>query len=140
MAKYTFYDSFKKQSGTVVPIFISGIILIALNIYDLIKEEYEKTIYAELFFSFIASSIILLYMSFLIFEVLSRSPYINLGFFLFGLFNIIISPFGLTVIKTLVKDLKSKNYASMLIISLTMYSLYYTFMMAFGGFFRPRRR
>jgi hypothetical protein len=140
MAKYTFYDSFKNQSGTVVPIFISGIILIALNIYDLIKEEYEKTIYAELFFSFIASSIILLYMSFLIFEVLFRSPYINLGFFLFGLFNIIISPFGLTVIKTLVKDLKSKNYASMLIIPLTMYSLYYTFMMAFRTFFRPRRR
>jgi len=134
MAKYTFYDSFKNQSGTVVPIFVSGLILIGLNIYNLIKEKHKEIVYAELFFSFIASFIILLYMSFIISEVLFRSTYINLGFLLFALFNIIISPFGLTVIKTLVKDEQYKNYISMGIIPITMFTLYFTFIMAFGRF------
>jgi hypothetical protein len=97
----------KSQSGTVIPIFVSGLILIGLNIYDLIKEE--NNVYVELFFSFIASSLILLYMSYFIKDILFYPRHSNIGQLLIPLCVILISPFGLTVIKTFLKDEQYKN-------------------------------
>lgn len=138
MAKWTFYDSFKAQSGTVLPIFLSGLILIGLNIYTMIKsetDEHNKTIlYTELVCSFIVSIIPLLFMSVLIYQdlrygLIFKNP---LGF-ISAICMVLFSPFGLTVIKGIIQNKEYIKYVSLATVLSTMYSMMFTFVAAFRG-------
>jgi hypothetical protein len=142
MAKLTFYESFKSQSLLIVPIFLSGLILISLNIYTLVKTDVSETdkyiLYSEVFFSFIASSALLLWMSAtLILSMFSPNIFKNITILymvLYALFLILSSPFVLTIIKASLQDKEADKYLSISIVLSTSFSMFYTLMLAFGGF------
>ena len=75
-------------------------------------------------------------MSYFIKDILFYPRYNNISLLLIPLCVILISPFGLTVIKTFVKDEQYKKYLPIGIIPSTVYTLYLTFIMAFGAFFK----
>jgi len=138
MAKWTFYDSFKAQSGTIIPIFLSGLILIGLNIYTLVAsetEEVNKTIlYTELVCSFIVSIILLLFMSVLIYQDLTYGIiFKNPVGFISAVFILLCSPFGLTIIKSVIQNQEYITYISIATILSTVYNMMFTFVASFRG-------
>ena len=142
----TFYESFKSQAGVIVPVLSSGVILIGLNIYTLIKsdipdETSKKIRYAELFFSFVLSSPILLFMSIVIYDS------IKYGFIfknpigtLFGLLVPLLTPFGLTVIKGFIQNKEYVRYLSIPTTIITAYTMMYIFLFAFKGTLGMKRK
>jgi hypothetical protein len=141
MAKIrTFYESFKSQSGTVIPIFLSGLIVIVLNAYTLVKSDIsdkdtKNILYAEIIFSFIVSYVILLFMSYIF-----RDFYWYGGFFkfpfpfilLFALIVILCTPFSLSLIKGYLQNKEYNKYLSVAIILSTVCVSYVIFGLAFG--------
>ena len=140
MARLTLYESFKSQSVSIVPIFLSGLILISLNIYRLVKTDVSETdkyiLYSEVFFSFIASSALLLWMSAtLLLTMFSPNIFKNIKILymvLYSLFLILSSPFVLTIIKVSLEDKQADKYLSISIVLSTSFSMLYTLMLAFG--------
>jgi len=140
MTKLTFYESFKSQSLSIVPIFLSGLILIGLNIYRLVKTDVSERdkyiLYSEVFFSFIASSALLLWMSAtLLLSMFSPNIFKNIKILymvLYALFLILSSPFILTIIKASLQDKEADKYLSISIVLSTSFSMFYTLMLAFG--------
>ena len=122
-----------------VLILLSGFILISLNIYTLVKsdityEDRKYILYTEIPLSFIASSVILLFMYYVISDYTLR--YNNIlkdpfGFF-GALFVILSSPFSLTIVKAVIQDKESYKYLSISTIISAIYSMFFTFMAANG--------
>lgn len=142
MAKMTLYKSFKSQSTVIVPILLSGLILIGLNLYTLINKETENhknIVHAEVFFSFFISLVVLMYMGFALYFILSSPKYFlkyfsrNIFFTLYALFLILTSPFVLTIAKEFT-DNQYHKYLSITTILSTLFSIYYTLLAAFGLF------
>ena len=131
------------QNIKVILILLSGLILIVLNIYTFVKsdipDEHRKYIlYTEIPLSFIASYVILLFMSYIIIDYTRR--YVNLlknpfGFFA-ALLVILSSPFSLTIVKSVIQSViqnkESDKYLSIPIIIITFCTMFFTFMAANG--------
>jgi hypothetical protein len=133
----TKYNSFKAQSWYVVPIFISGLILICLNIYEVVYGKKNKDIiYAELVLSFIASSAVLIYMIPIFIFVcvqIFMSPFKNIPFTLYVICMILFSPFVFTVIKAFTQNKEYHKYISAGTILTTISSMIFTFNFAFNA-------
>ena len=142
----TFYESFKSQAAAIVPILSSGVILIGLNVYSLIKldipdETSKKIRYAELVFSFIASSLILLLVYVIIHQEITygmffKRPITTLSLLL----PLLCSPFGLSVIKGFIQNKEYVRYLSIPTAIITAYTMIYTFVFAFRGTLGIKRK
>ena len=142
MAKLTFYDSFKRQSLTLVPIFLSGLILIYINLYtlansDISDKDKQNISYAELFFSLIASSGVLYNVFMFLMLIIAIFSLKNfktiLGFILCILLLIISSPFVLTIIKVSLQNKDYNKYLSIATVFTSICTMIFTFILAFGG-------
>jgi len=129
--KWTLYDSFKSQSATLVPIFLSAFILIGLIAYELINKETlseeskRNILYGELVLSLIASFPVLIFMIFII----GRWPFD--GFYLY--FLLLTTPFVLTLLRLYLQNEQYDTYISILTILSTLYSFMFTVGVAFGS-------
>jgi hypothetical protein len=118
------YLSLKSQATSLLPIFLSGIILIGLIIYDLKKthvvSDYKKKVilYSEIVLSFIASFALLMYMYYLLYPS---------WFIIFPLGLILTSPFGLTIIRVFLQNKSYDMPLSILTIISTLFSMFFTF-------------
>ena len=114
---------FNENIFTMFLILLAGIILIGLIIYDLKKsdtfsEDKKKNIlYIEIFLSFIASSILLLWMTYFL-----RSFIIN-----YSLVLILTSPFSLLIIRSFLQNKSYIKFISILTIISTLFSMYFTY-------------
>jgi hypothetical protein len=140
MAIQTFYDSFKSQSGTIVPIFLSGILFISLNTYTLIQsdsisdETNTRILYVELVCSFITSAAVLLFTSRVLYEILGdglifKKPYV----IVIPIVLLLTTPFSLTIIKGTIENREYVKYLSISSILSAVLNLYTTFVGAFHG-------
>ena len=145
MAKITLYQSFKNQSNVIVPILLSGLILIGLNLYTLInkeKENHKNIVHAQVFFSFFVSFAVLIFMGIILFFglrslfILNYPKHFSRTLFnvLYSLFIILTSPFVLSIAKEFT-DNQYHKYLSIATIFSTFYSIYYTLVIAFGRLF-----
>ena len=110
-------------------IFLANIILIGLIIYEqknqdkLSNNEKKVILYSELILSFIGSSVLLLYMSYIL-----RSPFSLsfLPYFIYSLVIILTSPFALIIIRIFLPNKTYiKNINILLIISI-LFSMFFT--------------
>lgn len=129
--KWTLYDSFKSQSATLVPIFLSAFILIGLIVYELINKETlseeskRNILYGELVLSLVASFPVLIWMTFMIIQL----PF-------YGVFQYIVlltTPFVLTLLRFYLQNEQSDKYLSVLTILSTLYSFMFTVGVGFGS-------
>jgi len=112
----------------ILPIFLANIILIGLLIYEQKTQDisnYEKKIilYSELILSFIGSSVLLLFMSYIL-----RTPLPFSSFFPYFISLVIIltSPFALIIIRIFLPNKTYiKNINILLIISI-LFSMFFT--------------
>ena len=110
-------------------IYLANIILIGLIIYEqknqdkLSNDEKKIILYSELILSFIGSSVLLLYMSYIL-----RIPFshFNLSLFIYSLVIILTSPFVLIIIRMFLPNKTYiKNINILLIISI-LFSMFFT--------------
>jgi hypothetical protein len=131
LKKWTLYDSFKSQSATLVPIFLSIFILIGLIAYELInretlsEESKRNILYGELVLSFIASFPIIIFMTFMIIQL----PFSGV----FQYIVLLTTPFVLTLLRLYLQNEQSDKYLSVLTIISTLYSFMFTVGVAFGS-------
>ena len=112
-----------------LPIFLANIILIGLLIYQQKKQDisnYEKKIilYSELILSFIGSSVLLLFMSYIL-----RIPF-SLSFFshfIYSLFLILTSPFSLIIIRMFLQNKSYVKTINIFIFISILFSMFFTF-------------
>jgi len=122
------------QNIKIILILLSGLILICLNIYTFVKsdiphEHRNYILYTEIPLSFIASYVILLFMSYIIiYNNILKDPF---GFFV-ALLVIVSSPFSLTIVKSVIQNKESDKYLSIPIIIITFCTMFFTFMAANG--------
>jgi len=142
MAKLSFYDSFKKQISILVPIFLSALILIYINLYtlansDISDKDKQNISYAELFFSLIASSGVLYTVFMVLMLIITLFSFKNfktiLPFILYILLVIISSPFVLTIIKVSLQNKDYNKYLSIATVFTTICTMVFTLILAFGG-------
>ena len=110
-------------------ILLAGIILIGLIIYDLknsdtFSEDKKKNIlYIEIFLSFIASSVLLLWMTYFL-----RGDFIPpLFIIIYSLVLILTSPFSLLIIRSFLQNKSYIKFISILTIISTLFSMYFTY-------------
>ena len=131
LKKWTLYDSFKSQSATLVPIFLSMFILIGLIAYELINKETlseeskRNILYGELILSLIVSFPVLIWMTFIIIQL----PFSGV----FQYIVLLTTPFVLTLLRFYLQNEQSDKYLSVLTIISTLYSLMFTVGVAFGS-------
>ena len=128
-----------KSQWQVVPVFLSGIILIMLLINDLKKpiSPTNSVLYIEYLLSFIASFILFFW---LLYPIIKDVHYfLNPGknvtihikgylfYFIYTLVLLLSSPFALLSIRFFLQDEKYIKIISILTIVSTLFSLYYTF-------------
>lgn len=110
-------------------IFLANIILIGLIIYEqknqdkLSNNEKKVILYSELILSFIGSSVLLLFMSYIL-----RIPFshFNPPYFIYSLVIILTSPFALIIIRMFLPNKTYiKNINILLIISI-LFSMFFT--------------
>jgi magnesium-transporting ATPase (P-type) len=110
-------------------IFLANIILIGLIIYEqknqdkLSNNEKKVILYSELILSFIGSSVLLLFMSYIL-----RIPFSHLyiPYFIYSLVIILTSPFALIIIRIFLPNKTYiKNINILLIISI-LFSMFFT--------------
>lgn len=98
------YDNFMRQAHILTPAFLSAPALIGVLIYELVEKkslstsEKDNLAYAELGLSFLASLLVYIFIWGLI------SIKFSFTLILIILFVILISPFGLAVLKVSLKD------------------------------------
>lgn len=98
------YDNFMRQAHFLTPAFLSAPALIGVLIYELVEKkslstsEKDNLAYAELGLSFLASLLVYIFIWGLI------SIKFSFTLILIILFVILISPFGLAVLKVSLKD------------------------------------
>ena len=112
-----------------LPIFLANIILIGLLIYQQKNQDisnYEKKIilYSELILSFIGSSVLLLYMSYIL-----RIPFshFNPPYFIKSLVLILTSPFALIIIRTFLQNQSYIKTINIFIFISILFSMFFTF-------------
>ena len=110
-------------------ILLAGIILIGLIIYDLknsdtFSEDKKKNIlYIEIFLSFIASSVLLLWMTYFL-----RGDFIPpLFIIIYSLVLILTTPFSLLIIRSFLQNKSYIKIISILTIISTLFSMYFTY-------------
>ena len=110
-------------------ILLAGIILIGLIIYDLknsntFSEDKKKNIlYIEIFLSFIASSILLLWMTYFL-----RGDFIPpLFIIIYSLVLILTTSFSLLIIRSFLQNKLYIKIISILTIISTLFSMYFTY-------------
>lgn len=132
-----------KSQWQVVPVFLSGIVLIMLLINDLQNDLQRPTppinsvLYIEYLLSFIASFILFFW---LLYPIIKDVQYfLNPGknvtihitgylfYFIYTLVLLLSSPFALLSIRFFLQDEKYIKIISILTIVSTLFSLYYTF-------------
>ena len=114
----------------VLPIFLANIILIVLLIYEqknedkLSNDEKKIILYSELILSFIGSSVLLLYMSYIL-----RIPFSHfyLPLFIYSLVITLTSPFALMIIRTFLQNKSYTKNINIVIIFSTLFSMFVTF-------------
>ena len=128
-----------KSQWQVVPVFLSGIILIMLLINDIQTptSPTNSVLYIEYLLSFVASFILFFW---LLYPIIKDVQYfLNPGknvtihikgylfYFIYTLVLLLSSPFALLSIRFFLQDEKYIKIISMLTIVSTLFSLYYTF-------------
>ena len=110
-------------------ILLAGIILIGLIIYDLknsdtFSEDKKRNIlYIEIILSFIASSVLLLWMTYFL-----RGDFIPpLFIIIYSLVLILTSPFSLLIIRSFLQNKSYIKIISILTIISTLFSMYFTY-------------
>jgi hypothetical protein len=113
----------------ILPIFLANVILIGLLIYEQKNQDisnYEKKIilYSELILSFIGSSVLLLYMSYIL-----RTPLPFSSFFPYFISLVIIltSPFALIIIRTFLQNQSYIKKINIFIFISILFSMFVTF-------------
>jgi hypothetical protein len=113
----------------ILPIFLANVILIGLLIYEKKNQDisnYEKKtiLYSELILSFIGSSVLLLYMSYIL-----RIPFshFNLSLFIYSLVIILTSPFALIIIRTFLQNKSYIKTINIFIFISILFSMFVTF-------------
>ena len=128
-----------KSQWQVVPVFLSGIILIMLLINDLQTptSPTNTVLYIEYLLSLVASFILFFWM---LYPIITNVQYflnpgknvtihikVYLFYFIYTLVLLLSSPFALLSIRFFLQDEKYIKIISMLTIVSTLFSLYYTF-------------
>ena len=128
-----------KSQWQVVPVFLSGVILIILLINDLqiSTSPTSSVLYIEYLLSFVASFILFFW---LLYPIIKDVQYfLNPGknvtihitgylfYFIYTLVLLLSSPFALLSIRFFLQDEKYIKIISILTIVSTLFSLYYTF-------------
>ena len=125
-----------KSQWQVVPVFLSGIILIMLLINDLqtSASPTNTVLYIEYLLSFVASFILFFWIlspMYYLFKRRNDGSIINiwgvLFYFIYNLVLLLSSPFAPLSIRFFLQDEKYIKIISMLTIVSTLFSLYYTF-------------
>ena len=113
----------------ILPIFLANVILIGLLIYEQKNQDisnYEKKIilYSKLILSFIGSSVLLLYMSYIL-----RTPLPFSSFFPYFISLVIIltSPFALIIIRTFLQNQSYIKTINIFIFISILFSMFVTF-------------
>jgi hypothetical protein len=113
----------------ILPIFLANIILIGLLIYeqknqDISNDEKKVILYSELILSFIGSSVLLLYMSYIL-----RIPFshFNPPYFIKSLVLILTSPFALIIIRTFLQNQSYIKTINIFIFISILFSMFFTF-------------
>ena len=112
-----------------LPIFLANIILIGLLIYQQKKQDisnYEKKIilYSELILSFIGSSVLLLFMSYILLIPFSLSFF---PYFIYSLFVILTTPFSLIIIRMFLQNNSYVKTINIFIFISILFSMFFTF-------------
>ena len=128
-----------KSQWQVVPVFLSGIILIMLLINDLQTPipPTNSVLYIEYLLSFVASFILFFWM---LYPIITNVQYflnpgknvtihikVYLFYFIYTLVLLVSSPFALLSIRFFLQDEKYIKIISILTIVSTLFSLYFTF-------------
>ena len=139
IGKRSALSKLKSQWQSVVPVFLSGIILIMLLINDLQTPTppTNTVLYIEYLLSFVASFILFFWM---LYPMISMcNEFLNPGknvtihikgylfYFIYTLVLLLSSPFALLSIRFFLQDEKYIKIISILTIVSTLFSLYYTF-------------
>ena len=110
-------------------ILLAGIILIGLILYDLknsdtFSEDKKRNIlYIEIILSFIASSVLLLWMTYFL-----RGDFIPpLFIIIYSLVLILTTPFSLLIIRSFLQNKSYIKFISILTIISTLFSMYFTY-------------
>ena len=128
--------TFHKFQWQVVPVFLSGIILIMLLINDLHTptSPTNTILYIEYLLSFIASFVLFFWIlspMYYLFKRRNDGSITNttgyLFYFSYTLVLLLSSPFALLSIRFFLRDEKNIKSISILTIVSTLFSLYYTF-------------
>jgi hypothetical protein len=136
------YERFMRHSATLVPIGLAGTGLITLITFRLarpVSDELNKTLsYVELFLSFGASLMILIYMGGL-FTTLLRQMLRGLAFngmliffMIYALLGLLLNPFALTVLRVALEDKIDDMKLSLGILVSTCASLLFTWVLFVG--------
>ena len=131
--------TFHKFQWQVVPVFLSGIILIMLLINDLQTPipPTNSVLYIEYLLSFVASFILFFWM---LYPIITNVQYflnpgknvtihikVYLFYFIYTLVLLVSSPFALLSIRFFLQDEKYIKIISILTVVSTVFSLYFTF-------------
>jgi hypothetical protein len=114
---------FNKNIFYMLLIILAGIILIGLILYDLknsdtFSEDKKRNIlYIEIILSFIASSVLLLWMTY----------FIRAGIIIYSLVLILTTPFSLLIIRSFLQNKSYIKFISILTIISTLFSMYFTY-------------
>ena len=109
-------------------ILLAGIILIGLILYDLknsdtFSEDKKRNIlYIEIILSFIASSVLLLWMTYFL-----RGDFMSLFIIIYSLVLILTTPFSLLIIRSFLQNKSYIKFISILTIISTLFSMYFTY-------------
>ena len=114
----------------ILPIFLANVILIGLIIYEqknqdkLSNDEKKIILYSEFILSFIGSSVLLLYMSYIL-----RIPFshFNPPLFIYSLVIILTSPFALIIIRTFLQNQSYIKKINIFIFVSILFSMFVTF-------------
>jgi hypothetical protein len=122
-----FYRKFIKHSGTLIPVYLSGIILIGLIIYrlsskSLSQDEKKKLLYGEIILSFI-TGIITLFFGLIMFFFFIHN--ITSVFIYHPIIMVFFNPFTLTLFRVIFKNKINDTILSSLTILSTFFSFIY---------------
>ena len=111
-------------------IFLANIILIGLIIYEqknqdkLSNDEKKIILYSELILSFIGSSVLLLFMSYILLIPFSLSFF---PYFIYSLFVILTTPFSLIIIRMFLQNNSYVKTINIFIFISILFSMFFTF-------------
>ena len=122
-----FYRKFIKHSGTLIPVYLSGIILIGLIIYrlsskSLSQDEKKKILYGEIILSFI-TGIITLFFGLIMFSFFIHN--ITSIFIYHPIIMVFFNPFTLTLFRVIFQEKINDTILSSLTVLSTFYSFIY---------------